>query len=219
VTLRTDTVILACKVAGLANLHKQLENAFAPFLVEQPTIGTQGSGWEKQSWAGTVAFSVSSPGGARVDLPSRIGPAVEMSGFTDGDDKAWMSWREEWKKEARSDNYEILDASFTFYWGSYRPEEILFRAEWSIDKNKLGRAAHPHWHFDLELPSTNLTMTAIHFGMAGWETRDGLVCPECWQRFPSTPQEFIKWASSTLEYIRMQLIIYPPTNTGAASAP
>jgi hypothetical protein len=62
---------------------------------------------------------------------------------------AWLGWFEQWQKTS-IDNFALLNASATFFWGiASRPaKQQVLRAEWDSDDVASAGAAQPHWQFD-----------------------------------------------------------------------
>lgn len=144
-------------------LHSAIKDAIVGCLgygvAVQPS--SERDGWKRASTGAVVTFFLRPSDGADITASraqrARGDVALVLPLFPDESDEhtVWVGWYEEWKATG-IDAFELVGASWTFFWGaSYNDDKTqLFRAEWDNPSQRGGNAAQPHWHFDRKLLGT-----------------------------------------------------------------
>ena len=177
------------RIAEVGKFHTFLNAAFGAHIVGDTLIDQAAhfrglDAWTKLHYDGEVVFQLwSEPLESQVYTPDRR-PVHQLRDVgNDLTGEGWVSWRERWRKKHGDKSYKLVDANLAFFWGPRTQLGQIFRAEWSTAGSGSNQAAHPHWHCDAEVRSADLTISDIHFGMAGWAF--GELCPQSWQTYPS----------------------------------
>ena len=95
--------------------------------------------WHRRELEEKISFQLWQKG-ARQQIGVRTGggakcplvPGQVVNPAWDNGERAWVAWREIWKRESH-DAFSLEEAAFTFFWGRPSVEPItnqLFRAEW-----------------------------------------------------------------------------------------
>ena len=166
---------------------------FAPYLIEgyeiELPLNLRGK-WNRRSLDTDIEFYLWTKnknqlwGERKKSRRCPVIPGLKTNSRWEGAE-ALVCWRELWVRR-RENEFELKDASFTFFWGYQEVTPIdtqLFRAEWTQLGHGSKTAAHPHWQVDWPLPDYGDDISGIHFGMAGWECKGATDFPAYWQRF------------------------------------
>ena len=143
------------KKETIKKFHKQLNKSERPCLgyaVETHLDDRHGSWWGAAR--GTkIAFKMYSNEQAHMCFADRARggpcPVLDLSPTVEWDHhRGWAGWYEEWES-AGSERFELVGASWTFFWGPPQTSKVqLFRAEWDNLNQRGENAAQPHWHID-----------------------------------------------------------------------
>ncbi len=188
--------------------------------------------WHRRELEEKISFQLWQKG-ARQQIGVRTGggakcplvPGQVVNPAWDNGERAWVAWREIWKRESH-DAFSLEEAAFTFFWGRPSVEPItnqLFRAEWPQRTIGGKTLAQPHWQVDWPLADLEHVVAGIHFGMAGWECQhppdeeenedeDENHLSKNWRRFAEGETVAIleRWSARTLEYSLDQIVRFYP---------
>lgn len=207
--------MLQCKATEIKKYHTFLKGEFAPHLSDTCSIDRRpaernSKKWEALGYEGFAIFQLWPETAVYSQNPQRYrSPVAQLAQVAvDAAERYWwVSWEEQWHKSRKDPHFCLRHAGLTFYRG--RPmavDQVLFRAEWP-DETAALKSGHPHWHVDLV--ESGLSISGIHLAMSGWSSGDGNF-PACWQAYPTDCKDLLSWAGRTLEYVRSELIQYPP---------
>ncbi len=150
-------ILTASKVTGL---HGRISRAVTKHLGYPVTIKEVTPGnWRQFSPGRRVdfqAFADLRQSDRAADVHGNSRHVITLSGppFPVLDSGPWASWYEEWRAEGGR-RFSFLTATWTFFYGlpgQQRMKRQLFRGEWRKFAASGDQFAHPHWHFDFQLP-------------------------------------------------------------------
>ncbi len=210
---------------AIGNLHNRTAQSFVELLEDEceiePPVEFRAN-WHRRGLEERITFFLWSKGdyqqfavraGGPTKCPVVPGKAINLA--WDNGERAWVAWREMWKRQSH-DAFTLEEAAFTFFWGRPSVEPIghqLFRAEWPQKPAGGKTSAQPHWQVDWPLTDLEHYVAGIHFGMGGWECEHSADAEENhlskhWRRFAQEDTVAIleKWAVRTLEYSLDQIV-------------